>query len=231
MHKSRFLSLTPALVSFCEREVADSGPDPRLVKLTDAEVSAKAAQLDAECAGQPLWLFAYGSLIWKPEFDPVETLRATVHGWHRSFSMELPRWRGSPEQPGQMMVMARGGTCHGVAFRLPDHDRQAQIFRMLRRETEYQGDLENTRWLNATTEHGPVKTLAFWAAPSPNFPLRKLSPEDTARRIARACGHLGSNAAYLYNTVMKLQEFGIHDRNLWHLQKLVAEEIGRMRDG
>ncbi len=61
-----------------------------------------------------------------------------------------------------------------------------------------------------------------------SFPFLKLSPEETARRIARACGHLGSNAAYLYNTVSKLAEYGIHDRNLWHLQELVAEEIGRL---
>ncbi len=209
----------------------DPGPDPRLVRLTEDEVAAKAAEIDRECGNRPFWLFAYGSLIWKPEFEPVETVRATAHGWHRSFSMELPRWRGSPEQPGQMMVIERGGTCHGVAFRLPDEDRPAQIHRMLYRESEYKGDLENMRWLNAATAEGRVRALAFWAAPSPNFPFLKLPPEDAAKRIARACGHLGSNAAYLYNTVVKLEEFGIHDRNLWHLQKLVAEEIGRLQAG
>ena len=139
--------------------------------------------------------------------------------------MELPRWRGSPEQPGQMMVIERGGTCHGVAFRLPDEDRAGQIYRMLYREAEYQGDLEIARWLNADTPDGRIRALAFWAAPTTSFPFLKLSPEETARRIARACGHLGSNAAYLYNTVAKLAEYGIHDRNLWHLQELVAEEI------
>jgi cation transport protein ChaC len=128
-------------------------------------------------------------------------------------------------------VIERGGTCHGVAFRLPDEGRPAQIYRMLFREAEYKGDLENMRWLNAATAEGRVRALAFWAAPSPNFPFLKLPPEDAARRIARACGHLGSNAAYLYNTVAKLEEFGIHDRNLWHLQKLVAEEIERLQAG
>jgi cation transport protein ChaC len=139
--------------------------------------------------------------------------------------MELPRWRGSPEQPGQMMVIERGGTCHGVAFRLPDEDRPEQLFRMLYRETEYRGDLDNTRWLNAETSGGRIRALAFWAAPTPGFPFLKLPPEETARRIARACGHVGSNAAYLYNTIVKLAEYGIHDRNLWRLQELVAEEI------
>lgn len=230
MSKQRSLSLTPELVALCERNVADSGPDPRFVQLTDAEVSARAAELDAECGSAPLWLFAYGSLIWKPEVEAVETRRATARGWHRVFSMELPRWRGSPEQPGQMMVIERGGTCHGVAFRLPDADRAGHIHRMLYRESEYKGDLDNARWLNAETAQGRIRALAFWAAPSPCFPFVKLSPEETARRIARACGHLGSNAAYLYNTVAKLEEYGIHDRNLWRLQELVAEEIRRLRD-
>ena len=229
MPKQRLLSLTPELVALCERNVADSGPDPRFVQLTDAEVSAKAAELDHECGDAPFWLFAYGSLIWKPEVEAVETRRATAHGWHRSFSMELPRWRGSPDNPGQMMVIERGGTCHGVAFRLPDADRTGHIYRMLSRESEYRGDLDNARWLNAETAQGRIRALAFWAAPSPYFPFVKLSPEETARRIARACGHLGSNAAYLYNTVAKLAEHGIHDRNLWHLQQLVAEEIGRLQ--
>jgi cation transport protein ChaC len=123
MPKRRALSLTPELVALCERKVTDPGPAPGLVQLSLEEITAKAAEIDAECGASPLWLFAYGSLIWKPEVDAVETRRATARGWHRTFSMELPRWRGSPEQPGQMMVIERGGTCHGVAFRLPDEYR------------------------------------------------------------------------------------------------------------
>jgi cation transport protein ChaC len=229
MPKRRALSLTPELVALCEREVTDPGPAPGLVQLSLEEITAKAAIIDAECGASPLWLFAYGSLIWKPEVDAVETRRATARGWHRSFSMELPRWRGSPDQPGQMMVIERGGTCHGVAFRLQDEDRTGHIHRMLYREAEYKGDLDNARWLHAETSEGRIRALAFWAAPTACFPFLRLSPEETARRIARACGHLGSNAAYLYNTVRKLEEFGIHDRNLWHLQELVAEEIRRLR--
>lgn len=228
MSKRPPLSLTPELVALCERDVVDTGPDPRFVQLTDAEVAAKAAELDRECGDAPLWLFAYGSLIWKPEFEAVETRRATVRGRHRSFSVELPRWRGSPDQPGQMMVIERGGTCHGVAFRLPDADRAGQIYKMLYRESEYEGDLESARWLMADTTEGRIRSLAFWAAPTKSFPFLRLSPEETAGRIARACGHLGSNAAYLYNTIVKLEEFGIHDRNLWHLQELVAKEIRRL---
>ncbi|MEW9804971.1 gamma-glutamylcyclotransferase [Mesorhizobium sp. ZMM04-5] len=230
MSKKQPLSLTPELVALCERDVEDPGPDPRYVQLSDADVLAKADELHRECGDGPLWLFAYGSLIWKPEVETIEARRATARGWHRSFSMELPRWRGSPEQPGQMMVLERGGTCHGVAFRLPDEDRAGHIYRMLYRESEYEGDLDNPRWLNADTSTGRIRALAFWAAPTASFPFLKLTPEETASRIARACGHLGSNAAYLYNTVAKLDEHGIRDRNLWRLQELVAAEIRQLAD-
>lgn len=230
MPNRRALSLTPELVASCEREVADPGPAAGLVQLTDAEVSAKAEELDRECGDAPLWLFAYGSLIWKPDFEAVEAKRAVARGWHRSFCIELPRWRGSPDLPGQMMAIVRGGTCHGVAFRLPDENRVAQLYRMLNRESDYEGDLDNARWLNIDSAEGRVRALAFWAAPTKSFPFLKLSPEETAKRIALACGHLGSNAAYLYNTIVKLEEYGIHDRNLWQLQELVADEIRRQRD-
>ena len=69
MPKWRALSLTPELVALCEREVADPGPAPGLVQLSLEEITAKAAEIDAECGASPLWLFAYGSLIWKPEVE------------------------------------------------------------------------------------------------------------------------------------------------------------------
>ena len=56
--------------------------------------------------------------------------------------------------------------------------------------------------------------------------MGKLSLEEVAERLSRACGHLGSGAEYLYNTVVHLEKRGIRDRNLWHLQRLVAAQIG-----
>ena len=219
------MALTPELVALCERAVADPGPEPGFVELTNDEIAAAAARFDTQCGDGPLWIFAYGSLIWKPVFDPVETRRATAYGWHRSFCMDMRRWRGSSDQPGLMMAIMRGGTCHGVAFRLPDKSRRQLLFDMIWRETSYPEDMASIRWLHAESDGSPFKALAFWAGPKGSFILDRLPLEEAARRIARACGHIGSNAAYLYNTVAKLGEFGIRDRNLWRLQELVAAEI------
>ena len=75
-------------------------------------------------AGKPdngeVWIFAYGSLIWKPAFDFVEQRIGHLHGWHRSFCLGWDRrFRGSTERPGLMMALDRGGECEGVAYRLP----------------------------------------------------------------------------------------------------------------
>jgi cation transport protein ChaC len=161
-------------------------------------------------------------------FDPAETRRATAYGWHRSFCMDMRRWRGSDDQPGLMMAIMRGGTCHGVAYRLPDGNRRQLLFDMIWRETSYPEDLASIRWLETETDQGKVRALSFWAGPKGSFILGRLPLEEAARRIARASGHVGSNAAYLYNTVLKLAEFGIRDRNLWRLQELVAAEITAM---
>lgn len=221
----RDLSLTPELVALCQRPEIDPGPDGRWTKLSEADFVRVARDLDAGIGEGPLWVFAYGSLIWKPAFEASEARRASVFGWHRAFCLEMTRWRGSREQPGLMMALERGGRCDGVAYRFPDGDRPAQIERLLRREISEHESIGAVRWLPATTAAGPLKALGFWVGiKGPGTALAQ--PLDkVAHVLARACGHIGSCAEYLYNTVLHLEEFGIHDRNLWRLQQLVAAEI------
>jgi len=178
-----------------------------------------------DLAGGDLWLFAYGSLIWKPNFSFVEDRRGTVHGWHRSFCLEQTRWRGTPEQPGLMMALEGGGSCASVVFRLPDGDHRQSIRNLVGREITTQEDLGMVRWVTVRTDTGPVRALVSWAGPKGDGIALKLPLERVAGILARACGHVGSCASYLYNTIAKLEECGIHDRNLWRLQELVAEEI------
>src|SRR5689334_22876304 len=113
----RLMSLTSDLVALSIRPEEDRGFEDGWVRLTEAEQDAIAARLDAEAGDDPIWIFAYGSLIWKPTFNAAETVRATAIGWHRSFCLELTSWRGTPEIPGLMMALDRGGRCDGVAFR------------------------------------------------------------------------------------------------------------------
>jgi cation transport protein ChaC len=222
------MSLTPELVELCERPEADPGPSPKFTPIGPAELDDLADKLVGHLGNGDLWLFAYGSLIWKPNFEFVEHRRGKVHGWHRSFCLEQTRWRGTPQQPGLMMALDKGGCCDGVAYRLPAGQNLEHIRRLVGREISVREDVGMVRWVTVRTEHGPLRALAFWVGPKGEGIALKLPLDRVAWILARACGHGGSCASYLYNTVSKLEEFGIQDRNLWRLQELVAAEIRRL---
>ena len=217
------MDLTPELVALCERPVADPGIDPNWT--TEVRLRELSDSLVAQRPDGPFWIFAYGSLIWNPTFESVARKRGTARGWHRSFCLDLDNWRATPELHGLMMALDHGGTCDGLLLQVAEAGLDDTVYGLVWREISFEQDFGSARWLSVATADGPVKALAFWAGPKGERMLRRLPPEKVAEVIARACGHMGSNAAYLYNTVLHLAEAGIYDRNLWHLQKLVAQEI------
>ena len=222
------MALTAELVARCERHEPDPGPEPGYRHYVDADYEAAADRLLAEAPPGALWVFAYGSLIWKPAIETVEHLRASAQGWHRAFCLKLTRWRGSPTQPGLMMGLRRGGRCKGIIHRIADQNRRELLISLLCREVGCDEDMTGVRWLTVETGHGKVRALAFWAEPEGLEDWVALPLHHVAWTLARACGHSGSGAAYLFNTVRKLEELGIRDRNLWRLQQLVADEIARV---
>src|SRR5262245_46250064 len=161
----RKLSLTADLVARVERTEPDPGPFPGRIYLTDAAFDALAAERVAACNGGPLWIFAYGSLIWKPEGRFAEHRRATAHGWHRSFCLKLQRWRGTPDCPGLMMALDRGGACHGVIYRVPQGEEFAELGKLLRREIDQQEDVASLRWVTTTSGGDKLRALTFYAGP------------------------------------------------------------------
>jgi len=222
------LSLTADLIALVDRREPDPGPEHGLAELTDADYAEAARDFLARNGSGPIWVFAYGSLIWNPEFEYVEERPCKAYGWRRSFSLAIERWRGSREQPGLMMALDYGGSCQGLAYRLPDDDREKRMERLLRRESSYRQDLACFRWIDVGDGRDKWRALAFWTAPRADGYYLNLPIEDQAIRLARAAGHIGTGAEYLFNTVAKLEEHGIHDSYLWRLQKLVADEIRRM---
>lgn len=95
-------------VALCHREELDPGPSGDWTQLNDDDFRALASRLSDEADEGPLWVFAYGSLIWKPALESIEQRRASAYGWHRSFCLDMVRWRGSAAQPG-LMMLERGG--------------------------------------------------------------------------------------------------------------------------
>jgi glutathione-specific gamma-glutamylcyclotransferase len=221
------MRLTPDHVARVQRTAPDPGPRPGIAQMGDADYAQYADELAAGFGGAPLRIFAYGSLIWKPEFEFTRQCLATLPGWHRSFCMRIERWRGTRECPGLMMALDRGGSCRGVVFELPAGNEQAQLERLLRREMTNKPPTNMPRLLAVNAGGAVVKALAFTSSRSAYSYAGKLPLKEVARILASAAGHVGTCAEYLFNTVSHLEQLGIHDRNLWQLQELVAEEISR----
>lgn len=224
--RTRVMALTPDLVARVHRALDDPGPSIDLVYHTEDDYDAVVQEVLASHAPrEDLWLFAYGSLIWKPEVEHIAERMGTVHGWHRSFCMRMTRWRATKEHPGLMMALDRGGQCNGVAYRLAGSTVEAQLAKLVRREMKAKPPNNMPRWLVVETEHERVRAIAFVINRNGGAYAGRLPPEQVAELVAKACGHLGSCAEYLYNTVSQLEKRGIHDRNLWRLQQLVAARI------
>jgi len=87
--------------------------------------------------GGPVWLFAYGSLIWRPECNSVERQRARVHGYHRGLYLWSHEHRGTPETPGLVFGLDRGGSCSGFAYRLDESNLDDSLMALWQREMPY----------------------------------------------------------------------------------------------
>ena len=127
-----------------------------------------------------------------------------------------------------MMALMSGGRCVGLALEVVAGAEGQVLDGLARREFPFVETMQYRRWLTLDTQDGPIRGLVFWAGPKgPNI-RRSLPLDVAAAQMARACGPRGSTAEYLYNTVTSLETHGIRDRNLWTLQRLVAEEIMRL---
>ncbi len=225
----RQMRLTPELVG---KVPPHSGETGKLAGRSDRPSDADYAGYVAEVlAGRPdggdVWIFAYGSLIWNPEFEFVEERLGTVAGWHRSFCLGWVRlYRGTPERPGIMLAMDRGGSCRGIVFRLPPEVMEANLDKILRREMPIRRTSAiPARWVTVRSEAGPLRAIAFPISRKSDAYLPGLTEDVVVNALATAAGERGSMAEYLYSTVKHLQDRGIHDRYMWRLQELVAARI------
>ncbi len=217
------IRLTRALVARLPARVDAEGPE-RGDAIPPEYYRETAARLLEQADPSGLWVFATGSLIWNPRMPVAERRAGLVHGWHRSFCLgPSQRRRGSPDAPGRMMSLDRGGSCRGLALRMAPGDDLANLTALLEKEPP-----TPPRWVRCKTEQGAVRAIAFtidreWWGYSPEGPI-----EDLADTLATAVGTWGTMAEYLLNTVEHLDEAGIHDSHLWRLQAMVADLLARL---
>ncbi len=159
-----------------------------------------------------IWLFAYGSLIWRPGFHATERRSALLHGYHRTLRMRSRVNRGSPQEPGLVFALLSGGSCRGLVYRVARHEAKATLTQLWPREMPT--GVYDPQWLRCRTPDGDVTALAFTLSrQSPSW----TGPLDDAKLLhifKHANGRYGSTLDYLLRTAQSLGECGIHDREV-----------------
>jgi cation transport protein ChaC len=175
---------------------------------------------DTAQLARELWVFAYGSLMWRPGFPFSEAVHARLHGYRRAFCIYSVHYRGSIGRPGLVLGLERGGQCEGIAFRIDEGDAE-QVLHYLRAREQISGVYREKLVQVALEGRGTrlVRALTFVAEKRhPSF-ARALPLARQARVIRGAYGSSGANVDYLINTMQHLAELQIRDR---HLERLLT---------
>lgn len=227
MAPARQMRLNEAHVARMALLVQEDGARPTAEAATDADYQQFVQDILAGSDGSgQIWVFAYGSLIWKPACEFVEIRTGLLRGWHRAFCLGWNTWfRGSKSNPGLMLALDRGGSCKGALYRLPPGQAEENIEKLCRREMSQKPSSFPPRWVTVATEHGPVRAFTFCIDRNSGRYVSGLSEAEIADVLAKAVGSRGSMVEYLFNTVSHLEQLGIHDPHLWRLQELVAERL------
>lgn len=180
---------------------------------------------------QQMWVFGYGSLMWDPGFVPVESVKARLDGYSRSFCLLSTHYRGTEEVPGLVLGLdeAPGSHCQGLAMRVAENEatkvaaylRARELITHAYRETHVPLQLEDGREVQAVT---------YVMRPDHDQYAGGLCVREQARIIARAHGGRGPNAEYLFNTTQHLTQIGLPDAMLEDLaadvRRLIAGNHG-----
>lgn len=177
-------------------------------------------EMIAASPGETVWIFGYGSLIWNPAFEYDERRTGTLHGYHRRFCFWSTVGRGTPDAPGMMLALDRGGSCRGVVLGVRRERAREELTSVFMRELT--GRTYHARLLRVATEQGPVRAVSFVANRQARNYAGRLPQEKIAAHIAQGRGHLGPCSDYLYNTTRHLDGLGIRDRTLHELCRLAG---------
>lgn len=185
-------------------------------------IASMRATLALRPKDEPIWLFAYGSLIWNPQFEFVESSPAVLDGWRRSFCMRLVAGRGSIEQPGRMLSLAPGGQTQGLALRLAEDTLEQELLMVWLREMvggAYQPDWAKLSLADGRTACG----IIFRADPQGVMHEDDDRIETICPLINTAHGILGSNRDYVIQLDAALEEYGFKDDYIHDLAERLAQ--------
>jgi len=209
------------------------GSGPRFAKIgqppPDAALPDDPALIQSRRLAPPknrdLWVFGYGSLMWRPDFPFREAAPALLRGYHRAFCIYSFHYRGTIEHPGLVLGLDRGGACRGRAFRVTKADVPAVCDYL--HEREMVTGVYVPRMVEIEVGGRRVTAATYLADRSHAQYAGKLTPQQTLRYILQGVGVSGSNLDYLESTVAHLDELGIADGPLHELRALALRALAR----
>ena len=179
--------------------------------------------------GEPLWVFGYGSLMWKPGFPHDRHGLGLVRGYHRRFCVYSMHYRGTPESPGLVLGLARGGACRGMVYRVPAESVRGTLRYLWRREMISR--VYTPKVVRVLVDGETHRAVTFVAVPNHAQYARLHDLDEMAALICRGHGAGGSNCEYLFNTACHLRDLGIVDHQLTALESIVRDRLAATGHG
>jgi cation transport regulator ChaC len=169
---------------------------------------------------ETLWIFGYGSLVWRPAFEFAECRTGAVQGWARRFWQGSTDHRGVPEDPGRVVTLHRRAEaiCHGVVYAVAPEVRDEVLAGLDHRE---KGGYDRHR-VDVRTDGGMIEgALMYVAGPdNPNY-VGPSELDEIATVVRRAVGPSGPNLEYVLRLAEALREMGAHDEHVFALEALL----------
>jgi cation transport protein ChaC len=177
-----------------------------------------------------LWVFGYGSLMWRPGFEFIEQVPARLIGEHRALCVYSFDHRGTPEQPGLVLGLDRGGACRGIAFRVAAGRRSDTVKYLREREqtTNVYREVTRSVWLENEARQR-VSALTFVVDRGHVQYAGRLSLPEQLRHVQQGHGRSGNNRDYVLSTVMSIEAQGFRDPALHQLARLLRDDPALLR--
>jgi cation transport protein ChaC len=167
------------------------------------------------------WVFGYGSLMWNPGFPYLEKAEAHVFGYRRSLCVRSHVHRGTPERPGLVLGLDRGGSCRGMAFRVAEEDKMAVLDYLRARELVTHVYKERVLPVSLLDRRS-VRAVGYVVDRAHRQYAGALPVVEAANIVRAAAGKSGPNPVYVINTVAHLRQMGIRDHWLEGVERLVT---------
>ena len=182
-------------------------------------------QSETELSKGDLWVFGYGSLMWRPGFEFIEQVPARLIGEHRALCVYSFDHRGTPEKPGLVLGLDRGGACRGIAFRVAATRRHGTVDYLRGREqtTNVYREVMRSVWLENEARQR-VSALAYVVDRGHVQYAGRLSLTEQLRYVAQGHGRSGNNRDYVLSTVKSIEAQGFRDPQLHQLAAMLHDD-------